>query len=52
MHSGAIAAALPGILNKFANKVNDPNDSSITPESMTKSIGGAGGLGNLGNLFK
>ncbi len=40
---GAIAAALPGLLEKFTNKVNDPNDDSITPESITKSLGG--GLG-------
>lgn len=45
--TSAIAAALPGLLNKFANKVNDPNDQSITPESLTKSLGGLGGLGDI-----
>jgi phage-related protein len=52
--TGAIAAALPGILQKFANKANDPNDDSITHEGLAKSLGGGlpGGLGGkLGNLF-
>ncbi|MGY4537870.1 hypothetical protein ACVW0P_002289 [Mucilaginibacter sp. UYNi724] len=44
--TGAIAAALPGLLQKFAHKANDPNDSSITADSITKSISG-GGLGSL-----
>jgi hypothetical protein len=51
--TGAIAAALPGLLQKFANKANDPNDDSITPEGLSKSLGGGlGSLGNLGSLFK
>lgn len=50
--TGAIAAALPGLLQKFASKANDPNDSSITPDSITKSLSNSGGgLGNLGGLF-
>ena len=52
--TGAIAAALPGLLQKFANKANDPNDSSITHEGLAESLGGGlpGGLaGKLGNLF-
>jgi hypothetical protein len=48
--TGAIAGALPGLLQKFANKANDPNDQSITPDSITKSLS-SGGLGGLGNLF-
>ncbi|GAB2685943.1 hypothetical protein GCM10027037_04490 [Mucilaginibacter koreensis] len=49
--TGAIAAALPGLLQKFAHKANDPNDNSITPDSITNSI--SGGLGGaLGSLFK
>lgn len=52
--TGAIAAALPSILQKFAHKANDPNDSSLTPDSITSSLsqfgGGGGGLGNLGGL--
>lgn len=44
--TGAISAALPGILQKFAHKANDPNDPSITPDSIQHSLGG------LGNLFK
>lgn len=38
MVTGAIAGMLPGLLQKFVNKANDPNDSSITPESITKSL--------------
>lgn len=45
--TGAIAAALPGLLQKFAHKANDPNDNSITPDGITKSLSGMGGLGNL-----
>jgi hypothetical protein len=45
--TGAIAAALPGILSKFANKANDPNDHSITHEGISKSISASG----LGNIF-
>ncbi len=51
MVTGAITAALPGLLQKFANKANDPNDQSITPDSMAGSFG-AGGLGSaLGSLL-
>lgn len=49
MATGAIAGALPGLLQKFAHKANDPNDTSITPDSITKSL--PGNLGGLGNLF-
>ena len=38
--TGAITGALPGILQKFAHKANDPNDSSITPQSIGSSLGG------------
>jgi len=49
--TGAISAALPGLLQKFAHKANDPNDSSITPDSITKSLSNnGGGLGSLFNL--
>lgn len=50
MATGAIAAALPGLLQKMAHKANDPNDPSITPgglSSMFSNIGG--GLGSLFN---
>lgn len=50
MVTGAIAAALPGLLQKFAHKANDPNDTSITPDSITKSLSNSGG-GGLGSLF-
>lgn len=49
MATGAIAGALPGLLQKFAHKANDPNDTSITPEGITKSL--PGNMGELGNLF-
>jgi hypothetical protein len=50
--TGAIAGALPGILQKFAHKASDPNDKSISLESITKSLGGGGGLaGGLGNIL-
>lgn len=53
MATGAIAAALPGILAKFAHKANDPNDPSITADSIQNSLGGSGGLGSmLGGMFK
>lgn len=47
MATGAIAAALPGLLQKFAHKANDPNDQSITPDSMSSAFSNLGGLGNL-----
>ena len=51
--TGAIAASLPALLQKFAHKANDPNDSSITPDSISSGLAHSGGgiLGNLGNLF-
>jgi hypothetical protein len=49
--TGAIGAALPGLLSKFAHKANDPNDSSITPDSISNSLSG-GGLSGLTNMFK
>jgi hypothetical protein len=45
--TGAIAAALPGILQKFAHKTNDPNDNSLTPDSILGSLTGGKGLGGL-----
>jgi uncharacterized protein YidB (DUF937 family) len=51
MVTGAIAAMLPGLLQKFVHKTNDPNDNSITTDSITKSLPGFGG-GSLGNLFR
>ena len=47
--TGAIAASLPGLLQKFAHKANDPNDPSVTPDSVTNSLSNMGGLGNLFN---
>jgi hypothetical protein len=47
MATGAIAAALPGLLQKIAHKASDPNDQSITPDSMSSSFSNLGGLGNL-----
>lgn len=52
--TGAISGALPGLLQKFAHRANDPNDSSVTPESIGHSFSSLnlGNLGGLGNLFK
>lgn len=50
--TGAIAAAIPGILQKFAHKTNDPNDNSLTPDSIMGSLTGGKGLEGLGGLFK
>lgn len=52
MATGAIAAALPGLLQKFASKANDPNDPSITPDGINNSLSrmGSGGLGSLFNM--
>ncbi|MFD2147644.1 hypothetical protein [Mucilaginibacter antarcticus] len=36
--TGAISASLPGLLRKFAHKANDPNDESVTPDSIQKSL--------------
>ncbi|TCJ13289.1 hypothetical protein EPD60_12920 [Flaviaesturariibacter flavus] len=46
--TGAIAGALPGLLEKFANKAKDPNDHSITPEGLGGLFGNLGNLGGLG----
>jgi len=50
--TGAIAGMLPGLLQKFAQKANDPNDSSITPESMNNELSGNGNGGGIGSLLK
>ena len=47
--TGAISAALPGLLQKFVHKANDPSDSSITPDSIGSAFPSAGG--GLGSLF-
>jgi uncharacterized protein YidB (DUF937 family) len=55
--AASIAGSLiPKVMESFAKKTNDPNDSSFDMEGIMKSIGGTGGiggmLGGLGNLFK
>ncbi len=54
MATGAIAGMLPGLLQKFAHKANDPNDNSISTDSITKSLStaGGGGSGSLSNTNK
>jgi hypothetical protein len=47
--TGAIAATLPGILQKLVHQANDPDGSSITKESMNQSNAGGAGLENLMN---
>lgn len=49
MATGAIAASLPALLQKFAHKANDPNDNSITSESITNAI--SNNTGGLGGFF-
>lgn len=52
--AGAVAGAIPGILQKFAHKAKDPDDPGITHESLNKSLGDTpgGGLGEkLGKFF-
>jgi len=49
--TSAITAALPGLLQKFAHKANDPNDNSITADSLGSSLLGKAG-GGLSGLFK
>ena len=48
MVTGAIAGALPGLLQKFAQKANDSHDKSITPDNISKSLSDSdrGGLFN------
>lgn len=48
--TGAIAAALPSLLQKLAHKANDPNDPSITHSGLGDMLSKLGG-GGLGNLF-
>src|SRR5690242_1303245 len=54
--AGAVTAALPGLLQKFVHKANDPNDTSITKESIDQSLATATAATNttsvpgLGNL--
>lgn len=36
--TGAIAGVLPGLLQKFAHKANDPDDPSVTHESITNAL--------------
>ena len=36
--TGAISGALPGLLQKFVHKANDPDDTSITKESIDQSL--------------
>jgi uncharacterized protein YidB (DUF937 family) len=45
--TGAIAAALPGLLQKFANKAADPNDKTITSDSIKNTFQRFG----MGNVF-
>ena len=49
--TGAISGMLPGLLQKFANKANDPNDSSITPESISHSFLGGNSNSVLSGLL-
>ena len=48
--TGAIAGALPSLLQKFVQKANDPNDSSITKDSIDQSLSQTTG-GVFGSLL-
>jgi len=48
--TGAIAGALPGLLQKFVNKANDPDDTSITKESIDQSLATATASANTGTV--
>lgn len=50
--TGAIAAALPGLLQKFAHKANDPNDSSVTHDGIADAFSKITTGGGIGGLFK
>jgi len=47
--TGAIAGMLPGLLQKFSSKANDPNDPSVTHQTMSTGLFGGmgGGLSSL-----
>lgn len=49
------SVAIPAILSKFQNKVDDPNESDFNIESLIKSFSGdsngGGILGTIGSLF-
>lgn len=46
---GAIAGAVPGLLQKYAQKAMDPNDHSVSLDSIKNSLSGS--TGGLGNMF-
>lgn len=50
MITGAIAASLPALLSKFANKANDPNDPSTNRGDINNNSDGGGLSGLLGRL--
>ena len=51
--SSIASSLIPKVMESFAKKTNDPNDSSFNLQDVVKNIGGdAGGmLGGLGKLF-
>ncbi|MDB5231118.1 MAG: hypothetical protein JWN76_1923 [Chitinophagaceae bacterium] len=49
MATGAIAAALPGLLQKFAHRAYDPNDHSITHDGISDAFSKI--TGSLGSMF-
>jgi len=48
--AGAITGALPGLLQKFVHKANDPNDPTITKESIDQSLATATAANNTGTI--
>jgi uncharacterized protein YidB (DUF937 family) len=50
--SGIASSLIPKVMESFAKKTNDPNDSSFNLQDIVKNIGGdAGGMLGLGKLF-
>jgi len=51
MVTGAIAASLPGLLQKFAHKATNPNNVATTTEPVTEPVSNASptGLGSILN---
>jgi uncharacterized protein YidB (DUF937 family) len=53
--SSIVSSMLPNVLKSFANKTNDPNDSSFDLNDITKFLGnnaGGGIMDTLKGLFK
>jgi uncharacterized protein YidB (DUF937 family) len=50
--SRVVSSLIPVVMNKFASKTNDPNDSSFTVEGIMSSIGGVKGSSSILDSIK